>query len=466
MKAASVFNSVTQKELERTPEAVAVSGSLEAWGNSGFLEQTSGAQGAAPPGYLALGDAVQVWINSLKDAQGLSSKKALKREVNEQDISLESNSKPVRLVGMSKVRSLLKPRHKWFADRQGEIVEWQGYECTEFPRPVFAYPSLSLVTDQLNPYRLSVKAGHSAMKSLRVLGDVLAINEIRGVKVLDFTFTFPGELTKWLAGQNHGFTRDSEDLAWKLWREFWGKPVFKGRGKNRVKVLPSLEEFLSGGIDGKLGSHVNLHIWSTKDPGRAHWHFHVLLVNQSYADGKFQEIDHYLEGEKLEGLKRLWKARLLVFAREHNVRVPSLKGKALPVVYFQFIDWFNRSKVIHKWAYVNRAPIEDFAIFSNGNLSCADPPDWLVEYSNRARAFGWFRKFGEIIGKEVCKAMAENNKEKTCPACGGKLKKVGTFTNADMAAMAERGTLYSTEWVEGKLRSVPLSKGDIDFLRG
>jgi len=96
MKAASVFNSVTQKELERTPEAVAVSGSLEAWGNSGFLEQTSGAQGAAPPGYLALGDAVQVWINSLKDAQGLSSKKALKREVNEQDISLESNSKPVR----------------------------------------------------------------------------------------------------------------------------------------------------------------------------------------------------------------------------------------------------------------------------------------------------------------------------------------------------------------------------------
>jgi len=52
MEVASVFNSVTQIRDERTPEAAAVIGSLGAWGNPGFLEQTSGAQGTASPDYL------------------------------------------------------------------------------------------------------------------------------------------------------------------------------------------------------------------------------------------------------------------------------------------------------------------------------------------------------------------------------------------------------------------------------
>lgn len=456
--------------LREGTDRLVVDGSQEAsqpqikgdWGRS------HGVVGEAVDDNKNLADAVKAWIDSLRSAgqEGgrLSPIQALKRKVNDGEVSFEDDAKAVRLVGMSKIRALLNPGHSWFADRQGDIVEWRSYQCREASKPIFAYPSLSLVTDKLNPYKLSVKASHSAMKSLRGLGDVLSVNDIRGVKVLDLAFTFPGEITDWLVKQNHGFTRDSVDEVWKLWRKLWSKAAFKGRGKNRVKILPSLEELLLGGETGKLGCHVNLHIWSTKEPGRAHWHFHVLTMNQSYTDGRFTRIGHYLEGERLEDLKRLWKARLLQFADEHGIKVPSLKGKALPVVYFQYIDGSARAKIVHKWQYVNRSSIEDFALYSNDNPGCDNPPDWLVEYDNRARAFGWFREITGILGKEVREALNEDRLVKTCPVCGDRMEALGTLTNADIAARAENGTLYSLEWVDGKLCSVLVTEKDISFL--
>ncbi|GAH72368.1 unnamed protein product, partial [marine sediment metagenome] len=255
-------------------------------------------------------------------------------------------------------------------------------------------------------------------------------------KVLDLALTFPGEITDWLVKQNHGFTRDSEAEVWKLFRELWSKAIFKGRGKNRVKIQPSLEELLLDGRPGKLGCHVNLHIWSTKEPQRPHWHFHVLAVNQSYTDGKFIEIGHYLETERLEEFKRLWKARLIQFADKHGIGVPSLKGKALPVVYFQYIEGSNRAKIVHKWQYVNRSAVEDFALYSNDNPGCANPPDWLVEYDNRARAFGWFREIRGILGKEAYEALNEDKQVKTCPVCGDRMQPLGILTNAEVSSMA------------------------------
>jgi hypothetical protein len=287
------------------------------------------------------------------------------------------------------------------------------------------------------------------MKSLRALKAITAGKNMQNVKVLDFVFTFPGELTKWLASQNHGFTRDSENMVWGLWRAFW----------------KDLELFLLEGSQGKLGCHVNLHVWSTKDPSKPHWHFHVLLLNQSYDGSGFAEIGHFLEGKRLEDLKKLWKVRLLKFTKKHGVKVASLNGNRLPVLYFQYIDFLEMPKVVNKFQYVNRNPTEDFAIYSNSNPGCEDPPAWLVDYSNRSRCYGWFREFSKLIGKEAYKEMRED-KSKLCPLCSGKLIKVGTITRKDFDAMVAAGTpQYSLEWAHGKLCQVPLTEEDINFIR-
>ncbi|GAI79133.1 unnamed protein product, partial [marine sediment metagenome] len=119
------------------------------------------------------------------------------------------------------------------------------------------------------------------------------------------------------------------------------------------------------------------------------------------------------------------------------------------------------------WKYVCRAPIEDFAIYSNKNPGCDNPCDWLEEYNNRARAYGWFREIKAIVGKERFEVMKKERKaknEKTCPICGEKMECIGTFTNAEMVAKAERGLLVSMEWIDGELCEVPLSPGDVSFL--
>lgn len=406
---------------------------------------------------------------------GLSPIQRLKRNFNECDLSLELNfskpgSKPVRWVGLRKIRELLNPEHSWFDDKQGKILDWEAYQCEEFPKPIFAYPRLSLITPGSNPYKLSNKASQSAMKSLKALKVVAETRKLESIKVLDSVFTFPSEITSWLNTRNHGFTRDSEAMAWKLWREFWSKPICEGRGKNRKIISTSLEEFLLEGKKGKLGCHVNLHIWSTKVPAVPHWHFHVLALNQSYNNGNFTEIGHYLEGERLKELKRLWKARLLNFAGKNGIDVASLKdkkgenGEALPVVHCRFVDWLDMPRIVHKFQYVNRSPIEDYALYSNKNPDCADPPAWLAGYTNRARCYGWFREYGQIIGKLEYEELKEE-KAKTCPLCSGKLAKVGTIHQSDIEAMLHNGTpMLSLEWHLGKLRNVPLSKTDIDFL--
>ncbi|GAI60134.1 unnamed protein product [marine sediment metagenome] len=290
------------------------------------------------------------------------------------------------------------------------------------------------------------------MKSLRDLRDTLIEHNVRDAKLMDFTFTLPGEITDWLMQQNHGLTHESEVKAWAMWRKF-----FHG----------SFEPLLLNGEPGELGSRVNLHPWSSREPNLPHWHFHGLALNQSYNGERFTRIEHFLMGDNLEKLKGLWKSALLDFASQYGIEVPSLDGDALPVVFYQYIDWNDMARLMHKWKYVSRSPIEDFAVYSNANPGCDNPPDWLEEYTNRARAFGWFRKIKAIVGKERFEAMRQDKKrqtEKTCPLCGERMESIGVLTNTEMLVKAQSGLLTSLEWVDGKLSEKLLSPGDVSFL--
>jgi len=353
------------------------------------------------------------------------------------------DTKPIRFVGLEKLEKLLRPGHPWFRPSWGTILDWRLYQCDQFPKPIFAYPHLSNLTSARNPYKLSVKASQSALKSLRSLRTVVAGRKLENVSVLDFVFTFPAEMTAWFAGAGDD-TRAGEKLAWALWRRFWNRE--RGSGAAR------------------LGCHANLHIWSTKDPSKPHWHFHVLMVNQAFDGSKFINVKAYKKADDISALKRRWKDTLLEFAGKHDVKVSSLKGKALPVVYYQYIPWGNQAKIVHKFQYVSRSPIEDFAIYSNANTKCDDPPDWLIYYTNRARCYGWFREFGKIIGRGDYRAL-QSSTDKVCPICGDDLMPAGLLAAADIRTMADRGCrLFATEWVAGGLQHVPLSDFKLKFI--
>ena len=188
------------------------------------------------------------------------------------------------------------------------------------------------------------------------------------------------------------------------------------------------------------------------------------MLTQAYGGGGFTKVGHYLQGQRLELLKQLWRAYLLKFAAKHGVAVSSLQGEALPVVYFQYLDWFDQARVIHKFQYVNRRPLEDYAIYSNDNLGCADPADWLVDYRNRVRVYGWFRQLSKILGKETC-ADIKQDQSRLCPLCGDPLCLVGSLVGDEVRRVYNRGSpLYSLEWRRGHLHNVPLSASDIDFI--
>ena len=366
----------------------------------------------------------------------------------------------VFVVGYSKLKKLFKPAHRYFVDKRALILKWHKYRC-RISGVVFAFPELGkIISHPLNPYVLHRKASQSACKSIRKLKEVVKAYGLDRAKILDFVFTFPVELSEALVSR-----ADGVKLAWKMWQGFWRE---------------SLERFLGGHRPySEAGCHVNLHIWSTANPLRSHFHFHCLALdwvrvfhsaeNQVYGVD-LARVAHFLERnereDRLRELKELWTKHLLRLAKKLGVKVPlSLEEEKLADVHFEYIPWSNMPKIVHKFQYVNRHPLEDFAIYSNEHPDCDDPPFWLGDCANRARCYGWFRRFRELleakIDKEGCEAMVKD-KGKLCPCCGEPMVEVGTF---ELRGKDPPGRLIAFEWVKGKPKLIELSTDDIEFLR-
>ena len=374
---------------------------------------------------------------------------------------LSNISCDVIIVSLSKLKKLAMPMHRFFYGKELRIACWRKYYCPN-DGITFAFPEIDKVCSHPeNPYILHRKAAQSACKTLRRLKKVVSLYALERVRLLDFVFTFPEELSEALIQREDGIK-----LAWKLWRRFWKK----------------FDEYM--GYGAKSGCHVNLHIWSTKKPLKPHFHFHVLMLNYALAeDGTFRKGRQYFEKKKKKGkdeeedelreLKRLWTRYLMRFARKLKVEVPlsvnpnDLDEEKLADVHFKYASWSQEGRISHRFMYTGRHPLEDYAEYSEKHLDCPDPPGWLVNYDNRARAYGWFRLIKQllirVLGEEGYEALM-NDRRKLCPFCTTPLEEGEAFKFGELLLRGPPGGFVSAEWLRGKLKRVALTEGDYEFL--
>lgn len=309
-----------------------------------------------------------------------------------------------RIIGFKDIYNLLAPKHNWFNDKQAEIV---GYKAFREPGAgnYYLYPKVGgLNGDRVpyyNPYRLvRLARSHTGQKATMV-NDLIDKFKLDDFQMTFMTLTFPEQVSMWLSGKTTG-----RDLAWKLYGKYWAW--------HNEKFGPGLS-----GV-------VNLHTWSSRDPLKPHFHFHCLIPNYKLLEvpgmvdddgdpvyGFEKQLWSVQKGGRtvpfsdldLFEIKKQWYRILDKFVKKHKVPwsrmlSPDLGAKKIDI-YVQYAglnDEYGKSRMLHWFNYQGRNPIEDYAKYSNENLNCPSPPEWLTSYTNHARRFGWWLKMGSMVG--------------------------------------------------------------------
>ena len=321
---------------------------------------------------------------------------------------------PVIIVGYSKLSSLLLPKHSYFEDKQASVECWRQYLCVKDNR-IFAFPQLNVSSHKLNPFVLHKRAQAAGRKCVRLLSKAINNNkQLSASRLIHAVFTLPKQLSQALVNKAEA-GEDFTEEVWKIFKKFF-----------RV----DLPNFYRVAKDDKLGAHVNLHTWSSSSSHEAHFHFHLLMLNQiRHKGGSFSSLPYHLGGDRLRQLKVAWSKRVLELADSLGVSldgVIDLKGDRLANVFYSFCSIEQRARVSHLIKYAGRRYLVDFAYFAAKNPDCPDPPEWQVEYSNRARAFGWWRCLTSIIVED--RDDRDQDKERLCPQCGEVMEELQSFS--------------------------------------
>lgn len=284
-------------------------------------------------------------------------------------------------------------------------------------------------------------------------------NHLDDFKISDIVLTVPHELSEWL-GEQPG----ARGMAWRFFNRWWADCLLK------------LDDQSSG-----QAALVWLHPWKSKTPNEQHWHFHGLLPN--YREVKAFDDPEYGEARQL--IKRLWRLNntgtpvpfdddqreaiqagwtqyVKNFCKRHRIKCQALEeGRVLDVwiQYTRLDDPDGISKLIHRINYNGRHPLEDYAVYSNDHPDCPDPSKLLQTYSNKARAFGYWKHLkrlgGEVADSEICKLSPETGKP---------MKYVGCPTLSELLR-SSGGQLGSLDFEMGELVAADLTEADIDWLK-
>lgn len=368
------------------------------------------------------------------------------------------------LVGYKALRRYLRPVHPYFADKIGVIKKpggWVSYLCRKGGN-VYVFPQVDkTLSAPLNPYMLFRKASQSALKSLRGLKTVAKAFKLpRSTKVVSIVFTFPKEISESLCNLE---TENGKGVknAWKLWQVFF---------KKELEPFYTGTSFIKKKRD-RIGARVALHVWGSKNPFSPHYHFHVLLLNQvlSGKEKTFKEVSVHLTPQQLRELKRKWTKFVLQLSSELAVKVnlslsDNENDEKLCNVYYEYALFAQRDserlnpKVIHTFKYINRSPLLDFADYSIDAPKCPSPPDWLEQYENRVRVYGWFRILKTLLAIKGVSLSKED--WVVCPLCGDTLAELGP--SSLFPEEWERGpplVLVALDWVKGRPHLV-----DVDYM--
>lgn len=316
-----------------------------------------------------------------------------------------------RIVGWRELRELLQPKHSYFADKRGYLVNFASYRHSEDCDKLLCYPRVKCESRD-NPFRRRQLARGHTGRTVNKFENV-----IRGWGLDDFAFTtlevtFPKEVSEWLVDQKNG-----RNMAWRLWSQFWNQDFL------------TLDDFSSG-----QASHLNLHLWRTECPVQPHCHFHAMIPNYRVVVHPEDEPQEFFmlkdtltpmklekrpwtvqrggrqvpfSDDLLKKLKWCWWDRVRRFARRKKIlwsEYRELEGGELEPNINVFVNYISgiarnagRARFMHRLNYVKRSPLEDYAVYSNRNLDCPDLPEWLEGYSNRPRVFGWWRELAALL---------------------------------------------------------------------
>lgn len=332
------------------------------------------------------------------------------------------------------------------------------YHYDEASQQVLLYPRCKF-QHRLNPYRLHMLARtHTArtIKKVLALRDTNHLDDFRMTKIV---LTVPQELSKWLAKQSGGVL-----MMWRLYNRFWADCLLK------------LDDQSSG-----QAALVWLHTWKSKTPLEHHSHFHICLPNYREVPA-FDDPEHGqtyelvkrpwhlnntgtpvpFDDDQREAIQASWTQYVANFCKRHRIKCQAFQEGRMLDIYIQYIcldDPDGTQKLIHTINYNGRHPLEDYALYSNDHPDCAYPSQHLQTYTNKARAFGYWKHLKALIGK-----VDDSDISKLSPLTGKPMQYVGRVT---LSQLLERtgGQLGSLDFVNGKLVPGDLTKEDIDRLK-
>jgi len=408
--------------------------------------------------------AVLASIPRTDHAAGVCSHDALTRENPTNDLQ-KAVDRYDRVVGWYALKSLLQPVHPFFEGKEAYLDGFRVYR-----RPGadtwLAWPQISGPRGGRmplgNPYRLrKVSRSHTArkIKALFAVADAFKVT----LRIAHVMTSCPKPISEWAI--------EKKSRLQVVWKEL-GRPFLDG-----------LEDILGPG----LGADSNYHTWSSECPVKPHSHFHHQLTNLRMveAPGALDEDGeqaYHLEeipwvtqrgggrhqvpfaDQQLVLVKQLWLRLLRDFVRKHKIAwQPPADDDAegWREIYVNVVPKDGRMKMMGSINYCGRNPIEDYAVYSNKVLReehavCPDPPEWLLRYSNRSRAFGWWRHLKVLAGSR------KEEREKLHPLTGGGMEYLGKYS---LRELLERDQLGFLDIVKGKPVFSLLRDYELDWLR-
>jgi len=236
---------------------------------------------------------------------------------------------------------------------------------------------------KFNPYLRFRSCLASASRTLKILKQLA--RKKNKIGFTQIVLTFPKEFSEDLP-----LSIDAKvKYAWKIFRKFRKK----------------FEEWLNPNkVKGKIAYTVNLHIWSSEEPWRLHFHFHVLLVC-AYIDDFGNVIRAKPNLDKWK-LNELWTRHLhsngIGLDYEHiDTWIGFRPGET-----FIYIEEENFPKILHVLKYVRRSWVYDFALWCAKNPGNEVKPelDFLLKeflnYKNRTRVYGRWKDLAKKVSKE------------------------------------------------------------------
>lgn len=399
------------------------------------------------------------------------------------------------LVDGVKLQNLLRPKHEYYADKWGSVASISSYEDEDEGKRLL-YPKVRAVHRE-NPYRKMQLRRQTTGRTTKTMFALIENRELADFRVADLTFTYPREVSAYLAKQ----VKRGRDAAWRMEAKLWSE-------------LEAVGLYSSG-----MARSVNLHVWKTENPLQPHFHFHEMFLNyectfaevsetsetpppdysddfRDYMRGKHKQYaDEVLDGiaelphaeatftkrpwdtgsggsggpwtkGQLHTVKSVWTMVVKRFTRKHGIKCPVFSDpEATLDVHVDFIrldSEMGRVRFMHKLNYKARHWSEDYAKYSNEHTECKNPPDWLLHYDNRTRVFGWWGKLKVLAGP------LQNDKEKLSPYTGKKMTYTGKYdgdTGLDTLLEASEGRLFCVEFIRGRPVESEYSPSDVAWLR-